>query len=87
MNSIWIAEVEYYQKMSSHAQIRPQGAEQQLSWVNVVLVGRFNDLVNSQKLSTRSDEELKCPVRVFYVKYSIFSGRVQLHLSSSLYSD
>ena len=24
---IWISEIEYYQKMSSHAQIRPQGAE------------------------------------------------------------
>ena len=24
---IWIPETEYYQKMSSHAQIRPQGAE------------------------------------------------------------
>ena len=23
----WIPETEYYQKMSSHAQIRPQGAE------------------------------------------------------------
>ena len=27
---IWITEIEYYQKMSSHAQIRPQGAEKQL---------------------------------------------------------
>ena len=26
-HQIWIPETEYYQKMSSHAQIRPQGAE------------------------------------------------------------
>ena len=32
---IWIAEIEYCQKMSSHAQIGPQGAEKQLSKVNV----------------------------------------------------
>ena len=28
---IWIAEIEYYEKMSSHAQIGPQGAEKELS--------------------------------------------------------
>ena len=27
---IWIPEIEYYQKVSSHAQIGPQGAEKQL---------------------------------------------------------
>ena len=32
---IWIAEVEYYQKLSSHAQIGPQGAEKQLGKVGV----------------------------------------------------
>ena len=36
---IWIPETEYYQKVSSHAQIRPQGAEKQLSKVNVVVGG------------------------------------------------
>ena len=30
------SEIEYYQKVSSHAQIWPQGAEKQLSKVNVV---------------------------------------------------
>ena len=36
---IWIPEIEYYQKMSSHAQIEPQGAE--VMWVGgwVVVVG------------------------------------------------
>ena len=33
---IWIAEIEYYEKMSSHAQIEPQGAEKQPGWVYVV---------------------------------------------------
>ena len=33
---IWIPETEYYQKVASHAQIRPQGAEKQLRKVNVV---------------------------------------------------
>ena len=33
---IWIAEIEYYEKMSSHTQIRPQGAEKQLRKVWVV---------------------------------------------------
>ena len=33
---ICIPEIEYYQKVSSHAQIRPQGAEKQLRKVNVV---------------------------------------------------
>ena len=32
---IWIPEIEYYQKMSSHAQIGSQGAEKQQSKVNV----------------------------------------------------
>ena len=32
---IWIPETEYYQKVSSHAQIGPQGAEKQLRKVNV----------------------------------------------------
>ena len=32
---IWIAEVEYYQKLSSHTQIGPQGAEKQLGKVGV----------------------------------------------------
>ena len=32
---IWIPEAEYYQKVSSHAQIRPQGAEKQLRKVRV----------------------------------------------------
>ena len=32
---IWIAEIEYYEKMSSHAQIGPQGAEKQLGRVRV----------------------------------------------------
>ena len=32
---IQIPEIEYYQKVSSHAQIRPQGAEKQLRKVNV----------------------------------------------------
>ena len=32
---IWIPEIEYYQIVSSHAQIRPQGAEKQLRKVNV----------------------------------------------------
>ena len=36
MRKIWIPETEYYQKVSSHAQIRPQGAEKQLRKVNVV---------------------------------------------------
>ena len=36
---IWIAEIEYYEKMSSHAQIGPQGAEKQQSKVNVVVGG------------------------------------------------
>ena len=31
----WISEIESYQKMSSHAQIGPQGAKKQLSKVNV----------------------------------------------------
>ena len=35
---IWIPETEYYQKVSSHAQIRPQGAEKQLRKVVVVVV-------------------------------------------------
>ena len=34
-NKIWIPEIEYYQKVSSHAQIWPQGAEKQLIKVNV----------------------------------------------------
>ena len=29
VTQIWIPEIEYYQKMSSHAQIGPQGAEKQ----------------------------------------------------------
>ena len=33
---IWIPEIEYYQKMSSHAQIGSQGAEKQQSKVKVV---------------------------------------------------
>ena len=33
---IWIPEIEYYQKVSSHAQIGPQGAEKLLRKVNVV---------------------------------------------------
>ena len=33
---IWIPEIEYYQKMSSHAQIGPQGAEKQQMKVYVV---------------------------------------------------
>ena len=33
---IWIPQTEYYQKVSSHAQIWPQGAEKQLRKVNVV---------------------------------------------------
>ena len=32
---IWIPEIEYYQKLASHAQIGPQGAEKQLRKVNV----------------------------------------------------
>ena len=36
---IWIPEIEYYLKVSSHAQIWPQGAEKQLSKVRVVVVG------------------------------------------------
>ena len=32
---IWIPEIEYYQKMSSHAQIGPQGAEKEQSKVLV----------------------------------------------------
>ena len=32
---IWIPETEYYQKVASHAQIRPQGAEKQLRKVRV----------------------------------------------------
>ena len=32
---IWIPETEYYQKVSSHAQIGPQGAEKQLRKVVV----------------------------------------------------
>ena len=32
---IWIPETEYYQKLSSHAQIGPQGAEKQLRKVRV----------------------------------------------------
>ena len=36
---IWIPEIEYYQNMSSHAQIESQGAEKQQSKVNVVVVG------------------------------------------------
>ena len=36
---IWIPETEYYQKVASHAQIRPQGAEKPLSKVNVVWWG------------------------------------------------
>ena len=34
---IWIPEIESYQKMFSHAQIGPQGAEKQQSKVNVVV--------------------------------------------------
>ena len=34
-SQIWIPEIEYYQKVSSHAQIWPQGAEKQLSKVVV----------------------------------------------------
>ena len=37
--NIWIPEIEYCQKMPSHAQIGPQGAEKQLSKVNVVVGG------------------------------------------------
>ena len=29
LSQIWIPEIEYYQKVSSHAQIGPQGAEKQ----------------------------------------------------------
>ena len=36
---IYIPEIGYYQKVSSHAQILPQGAEKQLRKVNVVVVG------------------------------------------------
>ena len=36
---IWIPEIEYYQIVSSHAQIWPQGAQKQLSKVNVVVGG------------------------------------------------
>ena len=32
---IWIPETEYYQKVSSHAQIRPQGGKEEQSKVNV----------------------------------------------------
>ena len=32
---IWIPQIEYCQKMSSHAEIGPQGAEKQLSKVRV----------------------------------------------------
>ena len=42
---IWIAEIEieYYHKVSSDAQIRPQGAEKQRSKVRVVVVGGGGD--------------------------------------------
>ena len=36
---IWTPEIEYYQKLTSHAQIRPQGAEKQQSKVFVVVGG------------------------------------------------
>ena len=36
---IWIPEIEYYQKMSSHAQIGSQGAKKQQSKVKVVVGG------------------------------------------------
>ena len=35
---IWIPEIEYYQKVSSHAQIWPKGAEKQLIKIRVVVV-------------------------------------------------
>ena len=44
---IKIPEIEYYQIVSSHAQIWPQGAEKQLSKVNVVGGGGGGELVNS----------------------------------------
>ena len=42
-SQIWIPEIEYYQKVSSHAQIRPQGAENQQMKVFVVVVVVWSD--------------------------------------------
>ena len=44
---IKIPETEYYQKMSSHAQIRPQGAEKQLSKVKCVLMHIAAELIRT----------------------------------------
>ena len=39
LSQIWIPEIEYYQKLSSHAQIGAQGAEKQQRKVYVVVGG------------------------------------------------
>ena len=46
-----MAEIEYYEKMSSHAQIGPQGAEKQLSWVYVGGGGMLPKLVTSRSFA------------------------------------
>ena len=38
---IWIPETEYCQKVSSHAQIRPQGAEKLLRKVKLAVYGKM----------------------------------------------
>ena len=38
---IWIPETEYCQKVSSHAQIRPQGAEKLLRKVKLAVYGKY----------------------------------------------
>ena len=52
LSQIWIPEIEYSQKVSSHAQIRPQGAEKQQrkvyvgGWYGVITVKGLFNLLN-----------------------------------------
>ena len=54
---IKIPEVEYYQKVSSDAQISPQGAEKQPSKVNVGDGGSWVDILSLFKGISRKDKE------------------------------
>ena len=62
---IWIPETEYYQKVSSHAQIRPQGAEKQLRKVRVgggwwwVVGGGWVFVQRPEQLLLRSRSDLR----------------------------
>jgi len=78
---IWIPETEYYQKVSSHAQIGPQGAEKQLRKVNVVggwwVVGGGGCLAKDQNSSCSESDQISgaCQYEIHLNPYiNIFKG-------------